>query len=256
VSLDQVSGSMDLRPGVVLVADDTAKDKSLTVGSTVPAQYPDGTKEQLRVGGTYKSNQLVGGYVLDSSAGHHFEQTLYQAALIKMAPGADAAQVRGELEQAIKPYPNVQLQDRSEFVGEITSQIDQLIQFFTLMLALSVLIAVLGIVNTLALSVLERTRELGLLRAVGMSRRQVKRMVRVESVLVAVFGGLLGLAVGAVFGVALQRALVDQGVTELTFPVGQLAVYLVLAAVAGVIAAWLPARRASRLNVLRAIAAD
>ena len=129
-------------------------------------------------------------------------------------------------------------------------------QFFTLLLALSVLIAVLGIVNTLALSVLERTRELGLLRAVGMSRRQVKRMVRVESVLVAVFGGLLGLAVGAVFGVALQRALVNEGVTELAFPVGQLAVYLLLAAVAGVLAAWLPARRASRLNVLQAIAAD
>ena len=220
------------------------------------AQYPDGTTEQLRVGGTYESNDLVGSYLLDESAGRHFDQDLYAAALIKMAPGADAGQVRAELDQAIKPYPNVQLQDRSEFVGDITSQIDQLIQFFTLLLALSVLIAVLGIVNTLALSVLERTRELGLLRAVGMSRRQVKRMVRVESVLVAVFGGLLGLAVGAVFGVALQRALVDEGVTELTFPVGQLVFYLIAAAVAGVLAAWLPARRASRLNVLNAIAAD
>ncbi|MFL6129333.1 MAG: ABC transporter permease [Mycobacteriales bacterium] len=256
VSLDRVDGSVDLQPGVVLIDEDLAKNKSLSVGSTVPAQYPDGTKEELRVGGTYKTNQLVGTYVLDASAGRHFEQELYVAALIKMAPGADAGQVRAELEQAITPYPNVQLQDRSEFVGQITKQIDQLIQFFTLLLALSVLIAVLGIVNTLALSVLERTRELGLLRAVGMSRRQVKRMVRVESVLVAVFGGLLGLAVGAVLGVALQRALVDQGVTELTFPVGQLAVYLVLAAVAGVIAAWLPARRASRLNVLQAIAAE
>ncbi|HYT10390.1 MAG TPA: ABC transporter permease, partial [Mycobacteriales bacterium] len=102
----------------------------------------------------------------------------------------------------------------------------------------------------------ERTRELGLLRAVGMSRRQVKRMVRVESVLIAIFGGLLGLVVGGIFGVALQRALRNQGVTELSFPVGQLALYLLLAAVAGVIAAWLPARRASRLNVLQAIAAE
>ena len=103
---------------------------------------------------------------------------------------------------------------------------------------------------------LERTRELGLLRAVGMSRRQVKRMVRVESVLVAVFGGLLGLAVGVVFGAALQQALVSQGVTELSFPVTQLALYLLLAAVAGMLAAWLPARRAAKLNVLQAVAAD
>ena len=120
----------------------------------------------------------------------------------------------------MQPYKNIQVQDESEFVGDATRQIDQLVQFFQLLLALSVGIAILGIVNTLALSVLERTRELGLLRAVGMSRRQVKRMVRVEAVLVSVFGGLLGLAVGVIFGVALQKALVSQGVTELSFPVG------------------------------------
>jgi putative ABC transport system permease protein len=257
VAITGETGSLsDLGPGALLVADKTAKDKGLPVGSTVRATYPDGSTDSLRVVGTYKANDLVGNYVLDSSASTHFDQQLYTAALVKTAPGADLAQVRAALDRVVASSPNVQLQDRSEFVGDITKQIDQLVQFFTLLLALSVLIAVLGIVNTLALSVLERTRELGLLRAVGMSRRQVKRMVRVESVLVAVFGGLLGLAVGAVFGVALQRALVNQGVTELTFPVGQLAVYLLLAAVAGVIAAWLPARRASRLNVLRAIAAD
>jgi putative ABC transport system permease protein len=256
VSITRESGSLALGPGTVLVAAKTAADKGLSVGSTVPTDYPDGSSERLRVVGTYKANDLVGNYVLDSSVGTRFDQDLYTAALVKVADGADAGQVRAALERAIAPFPNVQLQDRSEFVGDITRQIDQLVQFFTLLLALSVLIAVLGIVNTLALSVLERTRELGLLRAVGMSRRQVKRMVRVESVLVAVFGGLLGLAVGAVFGVALQRALVDEGVSQLTFPVGQLAAYLLLAAVAGVLAAWLPARRASRLNVLQAIAAD
>ncbi|HZB49387.1 MAG TPA: FtsX-like permease family protein, partial [Mycobacteriales bacterium] len=244
VSLSAETGSVsDLGPGTVLVSDRTAEERGLAVGSTVPARYPDGSTEQLRVVGTYETNDLVGDYVLDESAASRFDQDLYTAALVKVAPGSDVGQVRAALDQAIRPYPNVQVQDRSEFVGEITSQIDQLIQFFTLLLALSVLIAVLGIVNTLALSVLERTRELGLLRAVGMSRRQVKRMVRVEAVLVAVFGGLLGLAVGAVFGVALQRALVDEGVTELTFPVGQLGIYLVAAAAAGVLAAWLPARR-------------
>jgi putative ABC transport system permease protein len=165
-------------------------------------------------------------------------------------------QLRQSLDQSMTPYKNIQVQNQTEFVGDATGQIDQLVQFFQLLLALSVGIAILGIVNTLALSVLERTRELGLLRAVGMSRRQVKRMVRVESVLVSVFGGLLGLVVGVIFGIALQRALVGQGVTELSFPVTQLAVYLLLAAAAGMLAAWLPARRASKLNVLQAVAAD
>ena len=206
--------------------------------------------------GVYLSNQLIGNYLVDDSAAAHFRQQLYFAALVKAADGTDAAALRGSLDQALAAYPNLQVQNESEFVGDATKQIDQLVQFFQLLLALSVGIAILGIVNTLALSVLERTRELGLLRAVGMSRRQVKRMVRVESVLVAVFGGLLGLAVGVVFGVALQKALVSQGVTELSFPVTQLALYLLLAAVAGMLAAWLPARRASKLNVLQAVAAD
>ncbi len=116
-------------------------------------------------------------------------------------------------------------------------------------------VAVLGIVNTLALSVIERTRELGCC-AVGRSRRQVKRMIGVEAVIIAVFGGLLGLLVGSAFGDAIQRALVDQGVTELAFPVVRMAVFVLLAALARVLAAWLPARRASRLNVLTAIASD
>ena len=257
ISVDEVSGSAsDLGPGTMLVSEDVAEDKDWSTGTTVPVTWEDGTKENLRVAGVYKSNQLVGKYLVDDSASRHFTQQLYFAGLVKVASGADVAQVRTALDQALKPYPNIELQDQSEFVGDATKQIDQLVQFFQLLLALSVGIAILGIVNTLALSVLERTRELGLLRAVGMSRRQVKRMVRVESVLVSVFGGLLGLAVGIIFGIALQKALIDQGVTELSFPVTQLAVYLVLAAVAGVLAAWLPARRASKLNVLQAVAAD
>ena len=257
VDLAMTSGkTSDLGPGTTLISDDVAHDKHLSVGSTVPVTWEDGAKDQLRVAGVYQSNQLIGKYLVDDSAATHFRQQLYVAALVKAAPGADVTQLRGSLDQAMQPYKNIQVQDESEFVGDATGQIDQLVQFFQLLLALSVGIAILGIVNTLALSVLERTRELGLLRAVGMSRRQVKRMVRVEAVLVSVFGGLLGLAVGVIFGVALQKALVSQGVTELSFPVGQLALYLLLAAVAGVLAAWLPARRAAKLNVLQAVATD
>ena len=256
LSLQQEQGSVrGLAPGTMLVSDKLVRDRGWSVGQRLDIRYRDGTSGQLSIAGTYEPNQLVGDFVLDQSAGTHFKDPLYAAGLVKLAPGADAGQVRGELDAAIKPYPNIDLQDRSQFVKDQTDQVNQVVQFFTVLLVLSVLIAVLGIVNTLALSVLERTRELGLLRAVGMSRRQVKRMVRVESVVISVFGGLLGLVVGAVFGVALQRALVNQGVTELAFPFGQLLTYLVVAGIAGVLAAWLPARRASRLNVLAAISA-
>jgi putative ABC transport system permease protein len=119
---------------------------------------------------------------------------------------------------------------------------------------MAILIALFGIMNTLSLSILERTHELGLLRAVGMSRRQVKRMVRWESVIIAILGAVLGLAIGIFFGWSLQQAIANEGVTELRIPAGQLVIYLVIAGLAGVLAAIPPARRAARLNVLEAIA--
>ena len=118
------------------------------------------------------------------------------------------------------------------------------------------IIALLGIVNTLALSVFERTREIGLLRAVGMGTRQVRRMIRLEAVVIALFGAMLGVALGIGYGAALVQALHSQGVTETSFPYGQLIAYLVIGVIAGITAAWWPARRASRLNVLNAIATD
>ena len=125
-----------------------------------------------------------------------------------------------------------------------------------ILLALAILIAVLGVINTLALSVLERTRELGLLRAIGLRRAQTMRMITVEAVVISVFGALLGLVVGTGLGAAVVRALKDEGITELALPWSQMAVYLGLAAVVGVVAAVLPAIRAARLNVLEAIAHD
>jgi putative ABC transport system permease protein len=123
-----------------------------------------------------------------------------------------------------------------------------------ILLALAMIIAVLGIINTLALSVIERTRELGLLRAIGLRRSQAMRMITVESVVISVFGALLGLAVGVGLGAACVRALKDQGFTDLALPWGMMVAYLVLAAIIGVVAAILPAIRAARLNVLNAIA--
>jgi putative ABC transport system permease protein len=161
--------------------------------------------------------------------------------------------VRRQVDRIIEPLPTVTVKDPGEFAQEQKAQINLFLYFIYALLGLAVIIAVLGIINTLALSVIERTREVGLLRAVGLSRRQLRRMVRLESVIVAVLGGV---AMGIVFGVALQRAIADEGVDVLAIPWLQLAVFVALAAVAGVLAAVLPARRAAQLDVLQAIGTE
>jgi putative ABC transport system permease protein len=148
------------------------------------------------------------------------------------------------------------VQDRSDVKRSAQKSIDQFVTLLTVLLALSIIIATLGIVNTLALSVIERTREIGLLRAVGTSRRQTRRMIRLESVVIAVFGGLLGIAIGVVFGIAVQHAVSDKGLDVLSVPVPTLAAYIVLSAVIGVLAAAWPAWRAARLDILKAIAVE
>ena len=146
--------------------------------------------------------------------------------------------------------------DQEEFQGALGGLIDQLLGLVTVLLLLAVLIALLGIVNTLALSVFERTRELGLLRAVGMTRQQVRAMVRWESVVISVIGALMGAALGIGLGLALTRALADQGIDKIAVPAGQLTLYVVAAAIAGVAAAVGPARRAARVDVLRAVVTE
>jgi len=256
VNVKQVDGSTDLSPDVILVSDKAARALKLAPGDTVTARFARSGRQTLTVGGTYESNQLIGDFLVDESKAAGFATQRNAAALVGLDAGADPATVRRELDSALGGYPNVDVLDQSEFVGQAQDQVNQIVTIINILLGLSVLIALLGVVNTLALSVIERTRELGLLRAVGMARRQVKRMIRTESVLICTFGGLLGLVVGSVFGVALQRALADQGGTQLGFPVPTLLVYLVGSALAGVVAAALPARRAARLNVLQAIATE
>lgn len=251
------SGSFaDFGPQTMLVSAKVATEQHLNPGSTVRISFADGATQAMRVAATYADNQLLGDYVLPDAVADHLRQPSYNLALVKRTGGADAAAVRTELDRLLKGYPALSLQDRSEFVADQTKQVDQLLGVMNAMLALSVGIAVLGIVNTLALSVLERTRELGLLRAVGMSRRQVKRMIRIEALVIALFGGVLGLAIGTALGVAVQHALSSEGITELAVPGGQLVAFFVLSGVAGIAAAWLPARRAARLNILAAVATE
>jgi putative ABC transport system permease protein len=175
---------------------------------------------------------------------------------ITKQPGADNNRLRAEISSIIKDNPTVTLKDQQQFAQEQAKQIDQFLYIIYALLGLAIIIAVLGIINTLALSVIERTREVGLLRAVGMSRRQLKRMIRLESVSISLLGAALGMVMGIAFGIALQRAISDQGIDVLSIPWIQLAVFMVLAAVVGVLAAVLPARRAAKLNVLAAISTE
>ena len=160
------------------------------------------------------------------------------------------------METLLADSPEVSVADRDAFIKQQTSQFDALLTMIQILLALAIVIAVLGIINTLALSVLERTRELGLLRAIGLRRARPCGMITVEAVVISVFGALLGVVVGTGLGAAVVEALKDEGITDLVLPWGQMGVFLVLAAIIGVVAAVLPAIRAARINVLGAIAHD
>jgi putative ABC transport system permease protein len=249
-SIEALSG-----PSTVAVSRTTAEAKGYTVGSTIDMEFPSTGTEQLKVVGIFEPNQLFGDYVFSlDTYDANFSQQLDQVVFLKYAPGVDQATARTSLEEQVAhDYPSVEVNDQAETKAQYVSQVDQFFMIIYVLLILSVLISTFGIVNTLGLSIYERVRELGLLRAVGMSRRQVKRMVRVESVIIAVLGALLGLVVGVLFGWALQRALSDQGIDRLAIPVGQLIVMLVVAALIGVVAAIWPARRAAKLNVLDAV---
>jgi putative ABC transport system permease protein len=256
VKITPVAGSVSLKPDTLLVAERAAKSDKLKPGDTVRVQFSRSEPQELTVGGTFKTNDLIGDFLVDASHAKDFSDQRNVAGLVSVDAAKDVPAVRKELDKSLAGYPNIDVQDQSDFVAQTKAQVNQIVTIINILLGLSVIIALLGVVNTLALSVIERTRELGLLRAIGMARRQMKRMIRVEAVLICTFGGILGLVVGSVFGVALQQALKGSGVTELGFPVVTLVVYLLCAALAGAMAAALPARRASRLNVLQAIATE
>jgi len=248
----RVSGLAD---GAVFLQSSWASDHGLGVGDTVTLKMPTGTKK-WRVAGIYDDNPVVFFPILTTL------RTLAQAGIpqrdnaliIFTAPGATGVQAR--LDAVVAQLPIVTVKDEAGFAAEQRGPIDRLVMMIYALLGLALVIAVLGIVNTLALSVIERTREVGLLRAIGVSRRQLRWMITLESVVIAVLGAVLGVLLGIGFGVALMYALKDQGLEAISIPYGQLVVFLLLALVIGVLAAVFPARRAARLDVLRAIATE
>jgi putative ABC transport system permease protein len=249
------SGSIDrLDRGELLLDEKTAKDRNLHVGSQVPIQLTHGNQRGFTLTGIYADNDLIGGWLMSTADAADFRSDQPSQAFIRLASGTSVTDVKPKVEALLADSPEVSVTDRSAFVKQQTAGFDTVLTMIQILLALAILIAVLGIVNTLALSVLERTRELGLLRAIGLRRAQAMRMITVEAVVISVFGALLGIVVGSGLGAAVVRALRDQGFTELAFPWTQMVTYLILAGLVGVVAAVLPAIRAARVNVLAAIA--
>jgi putative ABC transport system permease protein len=259
IDLGVESGSIgDLAPGGMLVSTQAADELGLGVGDRATVTFPETGDTTLRVVGTFSKGSLINAsYVMtipDFSA--NVTAPLDGAVLVNSTPGTDPASAKATVETALADYPNVTVNDPADVTRKAQASVDQLLGIVTAMLLLAVVVAILGIVNTLVLSVVERTRELGLLRAVGATRRQVRTVVRRESVLISLLGALTGIVLGVAAGVALSRSLVGEGVTTVSVPVTTLLIYLVVAAAVGVLAAIGPARRASKVDVLRSITTE
>jgi putative ABC transport system permease protein len=244
--------SQSIAAGDLLVDSTTAHSDHLAVGDSVPVKFALTGPSTMHIGGIFKANALIGSYLVsDAFYVSHFQNPLPSAVLLNTngSPSTQRA-----VEAALSTYPTVQVQTRAQFEKAQTAQVNKLLGLIYALLGLAVIIALLGIVNTLMLSVFERTHEIGLLRAVGMKRRQVRGMIRSESVIVSIFGAVIGIVIGTGLGIALVASLKSQGITNTVVPIKSLVLFLVLAGVLGLIAASWPGRRAAKLDVLAAIA--
>jgi putative ABC transport system permease protein len=255
-AMEMVEGAVeDVGPGEVSVTRPAAEDHGLTLGSTVTITFPRTGPVPLTVAAIHEptmdsdSPYLVDLATYEANVTDVYDQKLF----VSTVDSVDAATSRAAMESVLSAYPNGELQDQAQFKQSITENIDRMLNLIYGLLFLAVVIALIGIANTLALSIHERRREIGLLRAVGMTRGQVRRAVRWEAVLIALLGTALGalLAIGGAWGIV--QALADQNITTFAIPTVQLIVITLLAAGAGVVAAVGPARRAAKMDVLDAI---
>jgi len=259
LELDWKDGSQELLASMgandAVLDERYAEDEGLEIGDSFEILSTSGQEITLTVTGTFEDKtDFIGDFALsDANAAAFGETNNASSVLIKFDADTDSEGVRAGVERAAERFPTIEVQNQEELKDSIGEELDALLGGVYGLLTLAIVVSLFGIVNTLALSIYERTRELGLLRAVGTSRRQVRRIVRYEAVITALIGAVLGSALGVVFAVLVSRPLADEGFT-LAIPVGTLILLLVLAAVAGVLAAIGPARRASRLDVLKALA--
>ena len=222
------------------------------------ATFQNGVERQLTVAGIFSDAYLVGNWLLPSTLVDEIitgEQTDFFVAM-KTADGVSDAEARQAIEAALVDYPQTKLETADQFKDSQAEQIDQLLVIITVLLAFAIIIAVLGISITLGLAVFERTREIGLMRAVGMTRRQTRRMVRWEAIIVSTFGALVGIVLGTLIGIVLSMAVPDTIIDEISFSVPTIIAILIGAVLAGVIAALYPSFKASRMDVLEAIATE
>ena len=256
--VELVDGSLrTTSPYSVVVDDERAAAQHLSVGDTVELAVNGADPRSYTVTAIFEQLPVAPPLLIPleaaTEAGVPAQDSM---TFVIRSPGADADAVEAGIEKVIADLPTVSLKDQDAFAEEQRAPIDQLLFIIYALLGLAVLIAIMGIVNTLALSVIERTREIGLLRAVGLSRRQLRTMLRLESVAIALVGAILGVVLGLGAGWALQRSLADDGIDVLSIPIAQLALFVVLAGVVGVLAALWPGRRAAKLDVLKAITTE
>jgi putative ABC transport system permease protein len=238
------------------VSKKKADDHHWKLGDPVKITFVKTGIVPMKIEYIFKENTFGDYYISQGAFEKNNAQQLDFFVFAKLKPGVKADQGRAAIEPLLSAYPNAKLQDNAQFKADQQAQVNQFVALIYLLLFFALVIALIGIANTLALSIHERTREIGLLRAVGMSRRQVRSAIRWESVIIALLGAANGLAIGLFFGWSVVRALHDQGITEFAIAPGQLVIVVVIITGLSVVAAWLPARRAAKLDVLRAISTE
>jgi putative ABC transport system permease protein len=256
-SFDWISGGDEVLTELgldgAIVEEQTATSLDVQQGGTLEVTTVEGTQATLKVLGIYRDPMMLNGIAV-STSGYNalFPKPQTFMVVANAQPGADIATTQKAIEAALASAPTAEVQTTEEYKEGTVDLVNQLLLLIYGLLALSVIISLFGIVNTLVLAVYERTREIGLVRAIGMSRRQVRATVRYESVITSIIGAIMGIVVGIVFAWVVTTRFAGQGIT-FSVPAGQLVVFLILAIVVGVIAAILPARRAARIDILQAI---
>ncbi|MGW0995530.1 ABC transporter permease [Streptomyces sp. NPDC002523] len=250
-------GAFEVGGAKVVVDKDRAKEHGWRAGSDFTVHFEDGKAKKLTVAGVYEGNDMLNGIMLDNKVlTPHLTDPADMQVMVRTAHGASAS-AKDSLEKTLGLNPAIQVQDKKDISNDIAKMFTMILNMVYGLLGMAVIVAVLGVINTLAMSVFERSQEIGMLRAIGLDRRAVKRMVRLESLVISLFGGVLGIGLGVFFGWAAGELLGTKLATyELVLPWDRMAVFLLLAAVVGVLAALWPARRAARLNMLAAIKAE
>ena len=261
VDPDTVTRVYDLGPSIemnelgddLLVHEEVLDTNGWAVGDDIVVLYPGAASDTVEIAGTFTDPTFANYVIAEEVFFENISDNRIAIAFARLAEGVTIEEGQAAADVALAEFPTVDVNTQSDQIAEAEAQVDQLVTLFTGLLGLALVIALLGIANTLALSIVERTREIGLLRAVGMTRRQVRRMVRWEALITAVFGAILGVLIGSVIGFGVVSSLADDGLGSFALPAGQLMIWLIVAAVAGLIASLGPARKAARLDVLRAI---